>query len=145
MIKDATRISVPIVELNSLQRLRYASDCCFALAEREREKGDRADLMFVLAMMQVGALCAAKAAPYVHPKLAAMPVDITNTERSSIDLGKLTDEELAAFERIVAKAQVPIRDQSVEGSRSADEYLPTREIKEDGRKAVDEADDHEPD
>lgn len=124
MIKDATRIPVPIVELNSVQRLRYASDWCFTLAERERKKGDHADLMLVLAMMQVGALCAAKAAPYVHPKLAAMPIAVANRERFSIDIQKLSDEEVTALERILAKARVPIQDQSDDGSRPADEYLP---------------------
>jgi hypothetical protein len=48
---------------------------------------------------------ARKAAPYVHPKLA--PVALQPAEpQYALDLTKLTDEELAFFARIVAKAQI---------------------------------------
>lgn len=46
------------------------------------------------------------AAPYIHPRLAAF--DIKNNPRPvehSLDLTKLTDDELRALERIVAKSQ----------------------------------------
>jgi hypothetical protein len=46
------------------------------------------------------------AAPYIHPRLAA--VEVTGKDRGpepSLDLSKLSDEELSILERIVAKAQ----------------------------------------
>ncbi|OCK57485.1 hypothetical protein LMTR3_07935 [Bradyrhizobium sp. LMTR 3] len=135
-MKDGPRIPVQIVKLNSVQRLRYVSDCCLALAERELKKGDRAELGSMLALLQVGALCAAKAAPYIHPQLAPRPVSVGDGPQSSLDFAKLSDEELMALERIAAKAQVTVRNQAEERSRPADEYLSDSEgeIKEEGRK-----------
>jgi hypothetical protein len=127
---------VPIVEFNMLQRLRCTSDFFFTLAEREREKGDCADVTFILEMMQSGAMWAAKAAPYVHPKVAEMQFGVGEPQRHSIDLGKLTDDELMAFERLVRKSQMAVRDEVEESvPRTADEYLPsTKPI--DARKSV---------
>jgi hypothetical protein len=119
---DVTCVSV--LKLDLLQRLRYASDFFFSLAEREREKGDRADLTFVVAMMQSGAIWAAKGAPYVRPKLAAMQFDL-RPQQHLLDLAKLSDGELTAFERIVAKSQKSVRDEAESTPRTADEYWPT--------------------
>ena len=41
--KDMPRIPISVAKLNMLQRLRFANEYFFTLAEREREKGDRAD------------------------------------------------------------------------------------------------------
>ena len=58
----------------------------------------------------------------------------------------MTDEELAAFERMAAKAAVKVEDQ-VGDFRPADEYLPIveAELKEDGRKPAGGTVDDEPD
>jgi hypothetical protein len=109
-----------VTSMNALQRLRYASDYLFTLAERERKKGDRADVTFVANMMRDGALLAAKAAPYVRPKLAAMRFD-SEPQRQVLDLEKLTVEELMALERMMVKAQTSVPDEST--PRTADEYL----------------------
>ncbi len=45
------------------------------------------------------------AAPYVHPKLAT--IQVRRVQRYSVDIEKLTDEELAGFERLLLKCQVP--------------------------------------
>jgi hypothetical protein len=58
--KDMPRIPIPVAKLNMLQRLRFASEYFFTLAEREREKGDRADSTFVREMLQCGALWPAR-------------------------------------------------------------------------------------
>ena len=109
-----------VTGMNALQRLRYASDFCFALADRELAKGDRADITFVVDMMQRAALLTAKGASYAHPKFAAMPFD-SNPPRYSMDLTKLSDDELMALERIYSKAQVQV--EAEESPRSPDEYL----------------------
>ena len=44
---DAVGTSVPIEKMNMMQRIRYISDYFFALAERERKKGDRADVKLI--------------------------------------------------------------------------------------------------
>jgi hypothetical protein len=47
------------------------------------------------------------AAPYIHPRLSSVAFKGDNNDpRNSLDLSKLSDEELAAFELIVSKAQV---------------------------------------
>ncbi len=63
--------------MNMMQRIRYVSDYCFALAERERKKGDRADVRLIVHLMQAGALWATKAAPYAHPKLGAIELEVS--------------------------------------------------------------------
>jgi hypothetical protein len=105
MPADAAGTSVPIEKMNMLQRLRYASNYCFALAESERRKGNRADVMVVFELMQAGAMLAAKAAPYVHPKLAAIELEVSQPQprRQTLDLRKLTDEELAFLESLTMK------------------------------------------
>lgn len=51
------------------------------------------------------------AAPYLHPRLAQVDINSTNRQvKHSLDLSKMTDEELAFFERIVAKTQVVVLD-----------------------------------
>lgn len=49
---------------------------------------------------------AVQAAPYVHPRLAAIQIQQLQEPQHSLDLTKLTDEELIFFERILAKAQI---------------------------------------
>jgi hypothetical protein len=47
------------------------------------------------------------AAPYIHPRLAPVRVeDLKPEPRYTVDLAKLTDEELGQLRRIMAKAQV---------------------------------------
>ncbi len=70
---DAGGPSVPIEQMDMLQRLRYVTDYFLTLAERERKKGDRGDVAATVALMQAGAMVAAKAAPYQHPKVATTP------------------------------------------------------------------------
>ena len=124
-MKDVTCAPVPTVEFSMLQRLRFTSDYCFALAERERKKGDLANLAFVVALMQIGATSAAKAAVYLHAKPAAMQLDVSKPQPHSIDLQKLSDQELVWYERILMKSLVPVGDQVDESvPRTADEYLP---------------------
>jgi hypothetical protein len=111
-----------VTSMNALQRVRYASDYLFELAERERKKGDRADVVLVAEMMQRGALLAAKVAPYVRPKLAVMEFD-SEPQHYALDLKKLNVEELQALERMMEKAQTLVPDEST--PRTADEYLPS--------------------
>ena len=108
MPADAAGTSVPIEKMNMLQRIRYVSNYCFALAESERRKGNRADVMVVFELMQAGAMLAAKAAPYVHPKLArdrargvSQPQSATANRLRSYK--KLTDEEFAFLESLTMK------------------------------------------
>jgi hypothetical protein len=58
--------------------------------------------------------CAKAAAPYCHARLAPTHPKLIDP-KYSIDLTKFNNEELAEFERLVAKAQVPI-------DLEADEY-----------------------
>jgi hypothetical protein len=120
----APRDAVPIEKMSMLQRLRYASDYFFWLAERERKKGDRGDVTVIVALMQAGAMIAAKAAPYIHPKVAAMQFEGSQSQpqRTKVDLSKLTDDELDALERLMTKAAVPDEGQQPVPS---DEYLPS--------------------
>ena len=76
--------SVPIEKMNMMQRIRYVSDYCFALAERERKKGDRADVRLIVQLMQAGALWATKAAPYAHPKLGAIELEVIKPQPKEI-------------------------------------------------------------
>jgi hypothetical protein len=56
------------------------------------------------------------AAPYVHPRLSAIEFnDKSGDPRSSLDLTKLSDEELAAFELIVSKSQVQLGPVELDG------------------------------
>ncbi len=49
------------------------------------------------------------AAPYIHPRFAAVQVEEIKPEpRYSIDLRRLSDEELMQYERIVMKGQVRV-------------------------------------
>lgn len=142
-VKDLPLMGVPIVELNMLQRIRYASDFYFVHAEDERKKGDRADVPFMIAMIERGAHWASQAAPYVRPRLAAMQFD-REPQRHSLDLTKLTDDELKVLDRIYTKSQTLVRDESP--PRTADEYLPPTkpiiadENTSDRPKSVDEPD-----
>ncbi len=126
---DAGGPSIPIEKMNMLQRLRYASDYFFALAERERKKGDRANAAVIVARMQDGAMFAAKAAPYLHPKLAAMPFEVSQPQpqpqqEGKINLDKLTIDEHEAFVRLLKKAKVTASDEAQDPIPS-DEYLPS--------------------
>jgi hypothetical protein len=120
---DAGGPSIPIETMNMLQRLQYASNYFFALAESERKKGHRANVMFIFELMNAAATCAAKAAPYLHPKLAAMPFEVSlprpERPRREVDLEKLTDDELAALEELMRKAAVTTPDKAQDPS---DEY-----------------------
>ncbi len=92
-------------DMNMLQRLRYASDFFFAQAEREMKKRGRVDTKSVFKLMQAGATIASRLAPYVHPKIVAMPLDIEELEKPrQIDLGKLSEDELTILERMMIKA-----------------------------------------
>jgi hypothetical protein len=118
--------SMPIEEMNMLQRLRYASDYFFALAERERKKGDRGDVRVIVALMQAGAMAAAKAAPYTHPKVAAMQFEVSQSqpEQRKLDYHKLTLDELKTLHRLVTKAWVAPPDDG-QPPIPSDEYLPS--------------------
>jgi hypothetical protein len=123
---DAGGPSIPIEKMNMLQRLRYASDCFFALAECERKKGDRANAAVIVGLMQAGAMVAAKAAPYLHPKLAAMPFEVSQPQpepqpKQTIDTDKLTIDEHKAFVMLLKKATVTISDEAQDPIPS-DEY-----------------------
>ena len=109
-----------LTRMNALQRQRYVSDYFFRLAEGERAKGDRADITFVADMMERAALLAAKTAPYVRPKLAAISFD-SYPRRTSLDLAKLTDDELEFLERITEKAEM--KSEAIASPRTPDEYL----------------------
>jgi hypothetical protein len=126
--RDAGGTSMPIEEMNMLQRLRYASDYFFALAERERKRGDRGDLAVIVALMQAGAMAAAKAAPYNHPKVAAMKFKASQPQpqRTDVDLTKLTNDELVTLQRLVKKATVTPPDDGLPPIPS-DEYLASNE------------------
>jgi hypothetical protein len=100
---DAGGPSVPIEKMSPLERLRYASDYFFTLAERERKRGDRADLGVIVALMQAGAMAAAKAAPYQHPKFAATKFKASQPKPEE-DYSKLTDDELEQMYHLVSKA-----------------------------------------
>jgi hypothetical protein len=56
---------------------------------------------------------AARCAPYLHPRLAN--VNLQARQKYSIDLDKLDDQELAAFEKLLLKSQV------LEGMQSPEE------------------------
>ena len=108
---DAGGPSIPIEKMNMLQRLRYASDYFFALAERERKKGDRANVTVIVELMQAGAMSAVKAAPYLPPRLTAMPFEVSQPQprrqpQDKIDLDQLTIEEHEEFLRLMKKAKV---------------------------------------
>ena len=45
------------------------------------------------------------AAPYIHQRLAVVEVP-HKPRRHSLDLSKLTDDELIVLERVIAKAQI---------------------------------------
>lgn len=102
-----SRSGVPINKLNMIDRLRAVSDFFFMQAQREQEKGEDADLGFVIEMMQRGAYCAEKAAPYSHPKLAVMQVTepAKPSPHSPLDLDKLDDDDHRALQRLIRKAQ----------------------------------------
>ena len=121
---DAGGPSIPVEKMNMLQRLRFASDCFFSMAERERKKGDRANVTVIVELMQAGAMFAAKAAPYVHPKLAAMPFEVSQPQpqpQARIDFDKLTNDELEEFFRLFKKAAVTTSDEAQDPIPS-DEY-----------------------
>jgi hypothetical protein len=127
MPADAVGASVPIEKMNMLQRIRYVSDYCFALAERERKKGDRANVRLIVELMQTGALWAAKAAPYAQPKLAAIQLEVSQLQpKQKVDLNKLTTDELEALQRIMKKAEVTIPDDG-QDFVPPDEYQPSDE------------------
>jgi hypothetical protein len=128
MPADAAGTSMPIEKMSMLQRLRYAGDYCFARAESERRKGNRANVMVVFELMKAGAMLAAKAAPYVHPKLAAIELEVSQPQRlpPKVDIRKLTDDELDTLERLVRKAAVTPPDE-VQDFVPSDEYLPSDE------------------
>jgi hypothetical protein len=119
--RDAGGTSMPIEKMSMLQRLRYTSDYFFTLAESERKKGNRADVKVIFELMQAGAMLAAKAAPYVHPKLAAIEFEVSQPQpKSQVDLRKLTDDELDEMECLLKKASVTDEGQQPIPS---DEYL----------------------
>jgi hypothetical protein len=130
MPADAVGTSVPIEKMNMLQRIRYVSDYFFALAERERKKGDRADVRLIVHLMQAGALWAAKAAPYAHPKLGAIELEVSQPkpqpEQQKLDFKKLTDEEFDTFERLWKKSKVTTPDDGRDFV-PPDEYQPSDE------------------
>jgi hypothetical protein len=128
MPAEAAGTSVPIEKMNLVQRIRYASDCFFALAERERKKGDRADVRLILDLMQAGAPWATKAAPYVQPKLAAIQLEVSQPrpQNQMVDLRKLTDEELSTLTKLMTKAAVTTPDDG-QDFVPPDEYLPSDE------------------
>jgi hypothetical protein len=123
---DAGGTSMPIEKMSPLQRLRYASDCFFTLAERERKRGDRADLRVFVALMQAGAMSAAKAAPYNHPKVAATKFKASQPQpqQHELDYHKLTVDELKALYHLMMKARVAPPDDGLPPIPS-DEYLPS--------------------
>jgi hypothetical protein len=127
---DAGGPSIPIEKMNMLQRLRYASDYFLALAESERKKGHHANVMFIFELTNAAATCAAKAAPYLHPKLAAMPFEVSQPqpqpEQPKLDLDKLTIDEHEALIRILKKAEVTTSDEAQDPIPS-DEYQPSDE------------------
>ena len=49
---------------------------------------------------------AAKAAPFLHPRLSAIDITPKPQVRHKLDLTKLSDEELKQLERITVKAQM---------------------------------------
>jgi hypothetical protein len=55
---------------------------------------------------------AARAAPFIHPKLSN--VNLQARQKYSIDLDKLDDEELAQFEHLLLKSQVMEGEQTPE-------------------------------
>lgn len=55
---------------------------------------------------------AAKAAPFLHPKLSN--VNLQARQKYSVDVDKLTDAELIEFERLLLKCQVPAGQQTAE-------------------------------
>ncbi len=55
------------------------------------------------------------AAPFVHPRLAA--IQVTAKRRYALDVTKLTEDELAMLERIMLKAQIS------EGAQSPEEIM----------------------
>jgi hypothetical protein len=128
MPADAAGTSVPIEKMNMLQRIRYVSNYFFALAESERRKGNRADVMVVFELMQAGAMLAAKAAPYVHPKLAAIELEVSQPQsrRQTLDLTKLTDKEFAFLETLTVKYKNTTPDEG-QDFVPPDEYQPSDE------------------
>jgi hypothetical protein len=126
MPADVPGTSVPIEKMNMLQRIRYVSNYCFALAESERRKGNRADVMVVIELMQAGAMLAAKAAPFVHPKLAAIELEVSQPQPPPLDLRKLTDEELDFLESLMMKYKETTPDEG-QDFVPPDEYQPSDE------------------
>lgn len=51
---------------------------------------------------------AKSAAPYCHRRLAPLIVEENEDRRYSVDVDKLDDDELAQFERLLLKCQVPV-------------------------------------
>jgi len=130
MPADAVGTSVPIEKMNMVQRIRYVSDYCFALAERERKKGDRADLRFIIELMQVGALWAAKAAPYAHPKLGAIELEVIQPQpKQQIDTDKLTLDEHETLVRLLKKAQVTTPDDGQDLPDDGRDFVPPDEYR----------------
>jgi hypothetical protein len=125
--RDAGATSMAIEQMSPLQRLRYASDYFFTLAERERKKGNRGDVAATVALMQLGAMYAAKAAPYQHPKVAATPFKARQPQPAEheVDLTKLTLDELYTLERLVNKAEKTPPDDGLP-SIPSDDYLPSK-------------------
>ncbi|MGZ3324319.1 MAG: hypothetical protein ACXU9C_25550, partial [Xanthobacteraceae bacterium] len=73
-------------------------------------------------------MLAAKAAPYVHPKLAAIELEVSQPQRlpPKVDIRKLTDDELDTLEHLVRKAAWTPPDE-VQDFVPSDEYLPSDE------------------
>jgi hypothetical protein len=110
-----------VEDMNMLQRLRFTSDFYYEMADREMKKRGRVDTRLVFELMQAGAMIASKLAPYVHPKVVAMQLDLKEPPRPSLDLKKLSDEDLQIFESLVKKCQPPKLDEVQE--HTPDEYL----------------------
>ena len=83
-------------QLNEQSIAQYNSE----LADYIRQRNEKMD-------------AAGKAAPFLHPRLAAIDIASKPQVRHKLDLTKLSDEELKQLEHITVKAQmVYIEDQS---------------------------------
>jgi hypothetical protein len=105
-------------KLTPLQRLRYIGDLCLWQTDCELKKGHRADRRYMATMLKTAATCAGMAAQYIRPKLA--PMQFKPEQRHSLNLALLNDDDLAALERILSKAQVL---EVVKDPKAPDEYL----------------------
>lgn len=71
------------------------------------KKNTRGEIVYVQHTHAQKMEAASHAAPFMHVKLASIAVSTDNgPTKHSFDLTKLSDEELAMFERIAAKAQI---------------------------------------